>query len=182
MIQKPLEEKTYNEEGEICIQSYTQMIGYYHDEQLTHEVLRKHDDGSTWIHTGDLGIIDEQGFVTITGRIKRFIFVYTGEKIYPVQLEGVISKVAGVVKVAVIQAPDKEHAEYHVPVACVVIDRRHDFEQVKKEIILTWEEQLPDYAWPREIVVKDDFPYLASGKPDLKTMERELEEKLEKVN
>lgn len=173
-----LEEKRYNEEGEICIQSYTLMIGYYHDEQLTNEVLKKHGDGSTWIHTGDLGIIDEKGFLTITGRIKRFIFVYTGEKIYPVQLEGIISKVAGVIKVSVIQGPDKNHEEYYVPVACVVIDKKYNSEWVRKSIKSACEELLPDYAWPQEIVIKDDFPYLASGKPDIKAMEREIEERL----
>lgn len=177
-----LDEKTYNEEGEICIQSYTQMIGDYHDEHLTAEVLREHSDGTIWIHTGDLGIIDEKGFLTITGRIKRFIFVYTGEKVYPVQFEGVISNVSGVVKVVVIQAPDKEHEEYHVPVACVVIDGKHNPEQVRKNIILTCEDVLPNYAWPRKIIVKDDFPYLASGKPDFKAMEREIEKELGNVN
>ncbi|MDE6750663.1 MAG: acyl--CoA ligase [Lachnospiraceae bacterium] len=172
------EEKSYNEEGEICIQSYTQMIGYYHDEQLTHEVLRKHDDGSVWIHTGDLGIIDKKGFITVTGRIKRIISVYSGEKVYPVQLEGIISKVLGVIKVSVIKAPDKDHEEYYVPVACVVIDKKYNIRQVSENIISACEEALPDYAWPQEIIIKDDFPYLASGKPELKAMEREIEEKL----
>ncbi len=109
-------------------------------------VLRKHDDGSIWIHIGDLGIIDERGFITITGRIKRIISTYTGEKVYPVQLEGIISKVLGVIKVCVIKAPDKNHEEYYVPVTCVVTDSRHNSEQVRKDIILTCEEVLPDYA------------------------------------
>lgn len=177
-----LEEKSYNEEGEICIHSHTPMIGYYQDEQLTNEVLRKHDDGSSWIHTGDLGVIDEKGFVTITGRIKRFIFVYTGEKVYPIQLESVISKVPGVIKVSVIQAPDKDHKEYYAPVACVVIEKKCNSEQVRERIKLTCEEVLPDYAWPQEIIIKEDFPYLASGKPDLKAMERDIVARLENVN
>lgn len=176
-----LEEKRYSEEGEICIQSYTPMIGYYNDEDLTKEVLREHDDGSVWIHTGDLGIIDEKGFVTITGRIKRIISVYTGEKVYPVQLEGIISKVQGVVKVSVIQAPDKEHDEYYIPVACVVIDKKDNSEKIIGNIKSTCEELLPDFAWPQEIIIKDDFPYLASGKPDIAAMEREIKEKLESV-
>ena len=149
-----LEEKSYKEEGEICIQSHTLMIGYYHEEQLTIEVLRKHDDGFIWIHRGDLGIIDEKRFITITGRI---ISIYTGEKIYPVQLESIIAKVLGVIKVSVIKAPDKYHEEYYVPVAWVVIDKGYNSEQVRKNIILTCEELLPDYAWQPKIIIKDVF-------------------------
>lgn len=175
---KSLEEKSYGEEGEICIQSYTPMIGYYRDEQLTNEVLRKHEDGSVWIHTGDLGVIDRNGFLTVTGRIKRFIFGYTGEKVYPLQLERVISKVPGIIKVSVIQAPDKKHEGYYVPVACVVIDKQYNFEQVKEKIKLTCEELLPDYAWPQAIIFREDFPYLASGKLDLKALERDIEQNL----
>lgn len=167
-----MEEKRFNEEGEICINSYTQMMGYYHDEQLTREVLRKHSDGSIWIHTGDLGFIDEKGFVIITGRIKRFISVYTGEKVYPTQLENVISKVPGILKVVIVQAPDKEHDEYYVPAACIVADEKYRPERIKENIRAVCEKQLPQYAQPRDIVIVKDFPYLASGKPNLKKIEQ----------
>lgn len=173
-----MKEKTYNEEGEICIKSYTSMIGYYEDPELTAEVLKTHSDGSMWIHTGDLGTINEKGFVTITGRIKRFIFVYSGDKVYPVQLEDLISGVPGVIKVAVIKAPDLEHEEYYAPAACVVIDKEYNSEKVKENIIQRCKEHLPDYAVPQDIVIKEDFPYLASGKPNLKAMELDIEERL----
>ena len=168
-------EKTYNEEGEICINSYTPMIGYYNDKKLTDEVLQRHSDGSIWIHTGDLGFINEKGFVTITGRIKRFIFVYSGDKVYPVQLEDLISEVAGVIKVAVVKMPDLNHREYFAPAACVVIDPNYDVKKVKQNILQQCKEHLPYYAIPQDIIIKDDFPYLASGKPDLKTMEHSIE-------
>lgn len=177
-----LEEKGYNQEGEICIQSYTPMLGYYRDKKLTNEVLKKHNDDSVWIHTGDLGIVDEKGFVTITGRIKRVISVYTGEKIYPVQLENIISKVTGVIKVSVIQAPDKSHKGYYVPFACIVVDKAYNSAQIVENIKSTCAEVLPDYAQPQGIVIKEDFPYLASGKPDLKAMERDIQDELCKVN
>ena len=169
-----LEELSYNEEGEICIKSYTQMIGYYNDQKLTKEVLKQHQDGSTWIHTGDLGIINEKGFVSLTGRIKRFIFVYTGEKVYPVVLENIISEVPGVIKVSVVSAPDKNHDEYFVPTACIVVDKKYNTEDVRKKVIEACCNKLPNYAFPQDIIIKEDLPYLASGKPNLKKMESDI--------
>ena len=171
-----LEEKRFNEEGEICIKSYTQMMGYYQEEELTKEVLKVHPDGSTWIHSGDLGVIDEQGFLAVTGRMKECIFVYSGDKTYPETIEGIVSKVPGVIKVSVVKAPDKEHDEYFIPSAFIVIDKNYNAEQIRENIRLTCQKYLPAYSMLQDIIIRDDLPYMASGKPNRKAMELDVEE------
>ncbi len=170
-----LEEKGYNEEGEICIQSYTPMIGYYNAPEATKEVIKTHPDGSIWIHTGDLGKIDEQGFLTITGRIKEFISVFSGDKAYPTTIEAVISKVPGVIKVSVVKAPDINHEEYFVPSAVIVVDKNFNKEEIRENIKSACKVHLPKYSFPQDIIIKEDLPYLASGKPNRKGMERDIE-------
>ncbi len=171
-----LEEKEFNEEGEVCINSYTPMIGYYKDEEATKEVLREHSDGSIWIHTGDLGYIDDLGFLKATGRMKRVISVYPADKVYPEKIEAAISKVHGVIKVSVIAAPDENHEEHLAPVACIVIDKNYSTEQIRENIRIVMKNQFPPYATLQDIIIKEEIPYMASGKANLKAMERDVEE------
>lgn len=65
-------ELSYGEEGEICICTPSGMLGYINNPEETANILRKHEDGKLWVHTGDLGYIDEDGFVYINGRLKRY--------------------------------------------------------------------------------------------------------------
>ena len=83
------EEVPYGEEGEIVLSGPTVMLGYYNKPEETAKTLRKHADGLTWLYTGDLGCMDDQGFVYFRGRIKRMI-VTSGYNVYPAQLENIL--------------------------------------------------------------------------------------------
>lgn len=74
-------------EGEVLIKSKTLMIGYYEDEEATNEVIEVNDDGERWFHSGDVGYLDNDGFLFITGRIKNVIVTQNGKNIYPEEIE-----------------------------------------------------------------------------------------------
>lgn len=94
------------EDGEICICGPTVMQGYLNDDKETESVLKKHKDGQTWLHTGDIGCMDEDGFIYFKSRIKRLI-VSSGYNIYPSYIEGIINKHEYVSNCTVIGIPDK---------------------------------------------------------------------------
>ncbi|MBQ8823499.1 MAG: AMP-binding protein [Lachnospiraceae bacterium] len=167
-------EMTYDEEGEICINSPTIMMGYFKDEELTNKVIRKHADGSVWLHTGDLGTIDKDGIVTVKGRMTRMLFVFPTAKVYPQSLESAISKVDGVREVAICGIPDSEHDGFQVPVCFIVPDVEYTSEQVIANVEAYCEEAFPEHARPKKIFIKDAMPLTKVGKPDIRALEAEL--------
>lgn len=100
------EELDYGEEGEICISGPYAMLGYLNNPEETEKVMVTHPDGTVWVHSGDLGCMDEDGFIFIKGRIKRMITCFDGHKIFPVQIESVIGMVNDVQSCAVVGVAD----------------------------------------------------------------------------
>ena len=100
------EEQPYGEEGEICISGPTVMLGYLDRPEETADTMRTHADGLTWVHTGDLGVMDDEGFVYFRQRIKRMI-VTSGYNVYPSQLENIIDAHDLVQMSCVIGVPDE---------------------------------------------------------------------------
>ena len=84
------EELSYNQKGEVCMTGPNTMLGYYKNEEETSNVLRKHADGKVWVHSGDLGYMDEDGQLFIEGRLKRMIVRHDGFKVYPSLIESVL--------------------------------------------------------------------------------------------
>lgn len=173
-----LTEKQYNEEGELCINSQTIMMGYYNDEELTKSVIKTHADGSIWLHTGDLGTISNDGIITINGRMTRVIFVFPTAKIYPQALESMISKVSGVREVVICEMPDLEHDGFSLPVCFIVPDKKYNLEYIKERIYKLCSEEMPEYSRPKEIFFKDFLPLTKVGKPDVQVLELELKNQL----
>lgn len=173
-----LSEKRYDEEGELCIKSYTQMLGYYNDPKLTNEVLKMHEDGCLWLHTGDLGSISKDGIVTVKGRMTRTIFAFPMAKIYPSALEDVISKVAGVREVVVGELPDYEHEGFGVPVCFIVPDENASNEEIENNINIICETTLPEHYRPKNIKFMEMLPRTTGDKPDVKRLESELTEEI----
>ena len=167
-------EKQYDEEGELCINSPSNMMGYYKDEELTHKAVRKHADGSFWLHTGDLGTISRSGIVTVRGRMTRMLFVFPTAKVYPQALESAISKVDGVREVAICGMPDCEHDGFQVPICFIVREEERTSEQVIANVKTYCEAFFPEHARPKKIVVKEVMPLTKVGKPDIRTLEAEL--------
>ncbi len=81
-------------EGEVLIKSETLMLGYYEDEEATKEVIETDEEGNRWFHSGDVGYLDEDGFLYITGRIKNVIVTQNGKNIYPEEIELMLGEVS----------------------------------------------------------------------------------------
>ncbi len=160
------EELDYNQEGEICISGPGIMLGYYENEEENKKVLIQHPDGKFWVHSGDLGRMDEDGFLFISGRIKRMIICFNGHKVFPTHLEDEISKIDNVSNCAVIGVTDTDHAQGQVPVAVVEMKDPASAEETRKEIEILFKERIERESMPKDIWVIDDMPHHGMGKID----------------
>lgn len=167
------EEQLYNEEGEICVCGPTVMLGYYNNEEETKLVLKKHKDGNIWLHTGDIGKMDEDGFVTYITRKKRMI-VSSGYNIYPKRIEELLEKHPAVKKCIVIGIAHKRKIE--VPKAFVILNEGFDKTQFSiLEFNKICMKNLPKYSWPSEYEIIDKFPTTKLGKVDFVKLKKDSE-------
>lgn len=169
------DEQTYGMQGEICVQGPSVMLGYYNNEVANNDILRKHSDGQVWLHSGDLGHIDEDGFLFIDGRIKRMIIDHTGFKIFAPIVENAILEIPEIEKCCVVGIKDKEHNVGQIPVAFIITKMLTDIKRVETDIIGLCEEKLPTYSYPKKIIFKEKFPYTSAGKVDYRALEKEAE-------
>ena len=174
-------ELEYNKEGEICICGKTQMMGYLNNLEEENNVIKTHADGVKWVHSGDLGIVDEDGFLYLKGRIKRMI-IHGGFKLYPQLMEGVISKNPNIDNCCVITIPSKEFGSS--PEAHVVLkeNKIEEWKRIKEELIELCKEELPDYSQPVDYIVEEELPLTVVGKVDYKKLERKRKIEIENEN
>ena len=111
----------YNSEGEICMCGPTVMKGYFDNEKETLFAKRVHQDGSVWLHSGDLGYINEEGNVFLKGRIKRVIVNHEGFKISPLDVEKVLNSSPLVENSCVVGVDDTENGFGKIAVAAIVL-------------------------------------------------------------
>ena len=138
------------------------MKGYLRDRKETKQTLRKHKDGRIWLHTGDLGMMDKDGFVYFKNRIKRLI-VSSGYCLYPQYIENVIDSHPAVLMSCVIGIPHPY--KVHVAKAFIVLkDKNVDHEEVIKSIREHCEKNLSRYSWPYEYEIRDELPKTLVGK------------------
>ncbi len=143
-----------NEVGEVCIHSPARMLEYWRLKEATERTLI---DG--WIHTGDAGYVDEEGYLFICDRIKDTIIV-AGEKVFPAEVENALSKHPAVAEVAVIGVPDERWGEaVH---AFVVL--RPDQKASPRELMLSLKGRIADYKAPTRYTFIDKVPRNPSGK------------------
>lgn len=167
------EELKYSEEGEICIKSGNFMKGYFNDQELTDCVIKKHQDGDLWLHTGDIGYLTQDGYVCGRGRTTRTIFLYSGEKAYHNSLEDKMSVIEGVKEIVVITIPDPQHEGFMLPACCVVGDEGQSNEEITENILKFSNEYIETCAVPREIFFVSQLPITKMGKVDIKQLESE---------
>ena len=174
-------ELEYNKEGEICICGKTQMMGYLNNLEEENNVIKTHADGVKWVHSGDLGIVDEDGFLYLKGRIKRMI-IHGGFKLYPQLMEGVISKNPNIDNCCVITIPSKEFGSS--PEAHVVLkeNKIEEWKRIKEELIELCKEELPDYSQPVDYIVEEELPLTVVGKVDYKKLEKKRRIEIENNN
>ena len=168
------EEVPYGEDGEICICGPTVMLGYYNNEKETNEALHIHSDGNVWLHSGDIGSMDEDGFITYKQRLKRMI-VSSGYNVYPAQIEEVLERHPGVLDSSVIGIPHP----YKVEVAKAYIVLKPGFKEAKvqKELEELCVKNLAKYSLPKEYEFRKSLPKTIVGKVDFRKLQQENMEK-----
>ncbi|WP_242840803.1 AMP-binding protein [Butyrivibrio proteoclasticus] len=172
------EELPYGEEGEIAISGPSVMKGYLKDKEETDKTLRVHEDGLTWLHTGDLGYMDEDGFIYFKQRLKRMI-VSSGYNIYPQYIENTIDSHPDVLMSCVIGIPH----EYKVEVAKAFIVLKNGVEKSSEElesIKQHCEKNLAKYSWPYAYEFRDELPKTLVGKIAYNELSKEEQLKNEK--
>ena len=166
----------YGMEGEICVNGPTVMMGYLNNEEETKKVLKKHDDGKIWLHTGDIGYISPDGIIYFTQRLKRMI-VSSGFNIYPSMIEEVIEKHPKVKKCCVIGVPHQY--KMHVAKAFIILeDNEVSHYKMKKELKELCKANLAIYSVPKEFEFRDSFPQTLYKKIDFKELENDELDKL----
>ena len=161
----------YNEPGEICIAGPILMKGYWNKPEETAKVMRKHDDGMVWVHSGDQGYMDEKGYVYVHGRIKRMITRFDGHKVFPITLEGQLARHESVANCAVVGVKDLDHDVGQMPLALVELRPGYDRETVRKELLEICEKDVEDRGRPVDVIIVDSIPLTGMGKNDNKTLE-----------
>lgn len=171
-------ECTYNQEGELCICSPGMMLGYYDAPKMTRAVLRTHDDGRRWLHTGDLGRVDEDGFIYFTDRLTRMVLISSNAKVYPSAVEKEIATVSGVQNVVFCAIPNKNGDGFYTPVVFVVPQNVSDAEAVRQEVERFCETKFPADIRPKYTFMKEHLPLNSGSKPDIVALEAEAAEAL----
>ncbi len=164
-----------NEVGEICIHSDIVMAGYLNNPKVTKEVLKEFSDKRLYIHTGDLGYIDEDGVIFYVQRIKRII-ISSGYNIYPEYVERVLKDHPYVKDACVVGVPHPYKKE--IAKAFIILqDGVEESYTVKKEIMDYANLHLAHYMLPREYIYKKSFPKTKMAKTDYRALEQELLDK-----
>ncbi|MCU1372093.1 MAG: acyl-CoA synthetase (AMP-forming)/AMP-acid ligase [Ilumatobacteraceae bacterium] len=156
------------EAGEVVIRGYNVMQGYFENPDATAETI----DADGWLHTGDVGVMDERGYLRITDRMKD-LFIVGGFNAYPAEIENLLLGHPHIAQVAVIGIPDERMGE--VAAAFVVAATGTDPDPA--EIIAWSRENMANYKAPKRVVVVDELPFNAGGK----VMKFELRNRLQEA-
>jgi fatty-acyl-CoA synthase len=155
------------QQGEVCCRGYSVMKGYYKMPEATAKAI----DSDGWLHSGDLGVLDADGYLAITGRHKDMI-IRGGENIYPREIEAFLFDMPGIMDVQVVGVPSKKYGE-EVGAFIIVKEGADVTESDVKDFCRG---QIARYKIPRYVAVVDSFPLTASGKVQkFKLQERSLE-------
>ena len=162
-------------EGEICLSGPTVMLGYLDNAEETAQALRRHADGRLWLHTGDLGKMDADGFVYFRQRIKRMI-VTSGYNVYPAQVENILDGHEKVQLSCVIGVKDPYKMQ-RVKAFVVLKPKVVPSEALKRELLAYCKERIVRYAVPSEIEFREELPKTLVGKVSYRELEAQEEAK-----
>lgn len=172
-------EKSVGEDGEIILTGPTLMSGYLDNEEETAEALRQDQNGTTWLFTGDMGYMDEEGFVYFKQRIKRMI-ITSGYNVYPSRIEDIIDKCPDVNYCCVIGVKDVYKMQ-KIKAYVVLNDGVKPTEEEKQKIKDFCKPYLDRYEWPKEIEFRSELPKTLVGKVAYHTLEEEAEQDAQAV-
>ena len=171
------EEVPYGEEGEICLTGPTMMLEYVNHPEETAQTKQTHADGLTWVHTGDLGMMDEEGFIYFRQRIKRMI-VTNGYNVYPSQLENILDGHEYVHLSCVIGVKDPIKMQ-RVKAFVVLKPGYVPTEACKQELMDYCRKHIAKYAMPSDIEFREELPKTLVGKVAYRVLEEEENAKLD---
>ena len=170
------EELPYGQEGEILLAGPTVMKEYMNHPEETARTLRQHADGLTWVYTGDLGVMDEEGFIYFRGRAKRMI-VSSGYNVYPGQIENILDASDMVQMSCVIGVPDPYRMQKVK--AFVKLAPEVPASDATKQALLSYcAKHIAKYAMPYDIEFREDMPKTLVGKVAYRVLEEEEQAKL----
>lgn len=164
-------ELPFGEEGEILLAGPTVMQGYMNHPDETAQTIRTHDDGLTWVYTGDLGMMDDEGFIYFKGRAKRMI-ISSGYNVYPAQIENILDAHEKIQMSCVIGVPDA----YKMEKVKAFVMVKPDFdksEELKQEIMDYCRKNIAKYAMPYDIEFRDEMPKTLVGKVAYRVLQEE---------
>ena len=164
-------EVPYGEEGEILLAGPTVMKEYMNHPEETAKTLRTHDDGETWVYTGDLGTMDSEGFVYFKGRAKRMI-ITSGYNVYPGQIENILDAHEKVQMSCVIGVPDPYKMQ-KVKAFVKLVPGVDPTGVTKEELMAYCKKNIAKYAMPYDIEFRDDMPKTLVGKVAYRVLEEE---------
>lgn len=161
-------ELKYGQEGELCICTPSMMTEYINNPEETDNIIRRHEDGKLWVHSGDLGYITEGGFVHISGRLKRYMLCIADgvqKKVYSLDVEKVLLQHPKISKCAVVPISNKE--TFQAPVAFVILKKEYKPDQTTEfELKAFCEKNLPTVYRPIRYIFTEEFPLTKVGKVD----------------
>lgn len=165
-----MEEKQYGEEGEICYRTEAAFLEYENNEEMTKAIKKIHKDGSTWIHSKDLGYMDSDGFIYLAGRISRVITV-GAFKISANQIEEAVQICKEVKECVAIAVPDTEYGE--VPMVFLVLDEKAkgNPDEILERVKIVCRRELKEKAVPRYFEIIDSIPYTSNNKQNFRLLE-----------
>ena len=167
------EEVPYGTEGEICLMGPTVMKGYLKNPNETKDTLVMHPDGNVWLHTGDLGVMDEEGYIYFKQRLKRMI-ITNGYNVYPSQLENIIEQHEAVQISCVIGVKDPRKMQ-KVKAYVVLRPGFKESPELIESIFAHCRKHIAKYMMPYEIEVRTDLPKTKVGKIAYTVLEAEAE-------
>lgn len=171
-------ELTYGQEGEICIHTPSMMIGYLKNEEETNNIIRMHDDGLLWVHSGDLGYISENGFVHISGRLKRYILTFFNgviKKVFSLDIEKKMIENPLVEKCVAVPFDDEKYNQ--VPVAFVVLSKGVEPNKETEKALRKYAEENMEFVYrPVKYIFVHSFPHTKVGKVDYRALEAKAKE------
>ena len=165
--------------GEICITGPNVMLKYHNNDEETNKIMKKHQDGNIWIHSGDLGYMNNKGELFVIGRMKDIIIRHDGFKVFPSFIEDVVMQDPAVLECKAVGVQDTNFVQGELPYVYIVLNKNVLFNtEIEDRINALCELQLQEYSLPIGFKFIDEMPQTNIGKIDIKTLKDDANKEL----